>query len=73
MRNKQIIRRARRLSAVLAAGTMFQAGGCNLGEITVTQTVSGADLIVSLIRGAILQPIDAFVTDAVNEAFGVEE
>lgn len=73
MRSKQIIRRARRVSAVLAAGTMFQLGGCNLGEITVTQTVSGADLIVSLIRGAILQPIDAFVTDAVNEAFGVEE
>lgn len=73
MRNKQIMRRARRLSAVLAAGTMFQLGGCNLGEITVTQTINGADLILSLVRGAILQPIDAFITDAINEAFGVEE
>jgi len=72
MRNKQMMRRARCVSAVLAAGTMFQLGGCTFGEITVTQTVNGADLIVSLVRGAILQPIDAYITAAINDAFDVE-
>jgi len=72
MRTKQRMRRARRLSAALAAGTMFQLGGCNFGEITVTQTVNGADLIVSLVRGAILQPIDAWVTTAVTDFFDTE-
>jgi len=67
-----MIARARCASAILAAGTVCQLGSCNFGEITVTQTINGADLVVSLVRGAVLDPIDAYVTDLVNQAFGVE-
>lgn len=52
-----------------ATGCLFQVGGCELGEITTTVTLSGEELVISLIRGAILRPIDEFVTNAVNEAF----
>jgi len=72
MKGQTIMRRAGRASALLAVGTAFQLGGCNFGEITVTQTVNGADLVASLVRGAILDPIDAYVTDAINQVFGVE-
>ena len=54
-------------------GTMCQFGGCDIGTITTTMTVDGRDAIIQLVRGAILTPIDALITDAINDAFGDDE
>lgn len=54
-------------------GILCQFGGCELGAITTAQTLDGRDAIIQLIHGAILTPIDAFITNAVNEAFDSDE
>ena len=69
---KRLLNR-RMLSGICAAGMMFQLGGCEIGEITTTTTVDGRELLISLVRGVILSPIDAFITDAINDAFGADE
>lgn len=61
--------RARRWAALCAAGMVCQFGGCDIGEITTTVTLSGRDLVISVVRGAILTPLDAFITQAINDAF----
>ena len=61
--------RARSLGLLCGLGVLCQFGGCDLGAITTTQTLDGRDAIIQLMRGAILAPIDAFITEAVNEAF----
>ena len=65
--------RHRVLAAGLGLGTACQFGGCDLGEITVTNTVSTEDFIISTIRGLILTPIDNFVTNAIENAFDDDE
>lgn len=65
---KRMLRR-RTLSALCTFGFLFQFGGCDLGEITTTTTVDGRELIVSLLRGVILNPLDRFITSAVNDLF----
>lgn len=50
-------------------GTVFQLGGCDFGEITTSVTLDGDELIISLIRGAILNPLDAAITEAITAAF----
>ncbi len=72
MRRMNIVNRFRRAVAILSAATVFQLGGCDLGSIQVTQTIETRQLVIDLINGAILGPIQTFVTDAVNNAFGVE-
>ena len=62
-------RRAREGAAVCAIGIVCQFGGCDIGEITTSVTLSGQDLVIGLVRGAILGPLDAFITDAINDAF----
>ena len=44
---------------------------CNLNDITTTTTVTldGREVIISLVRQAILTPIDQYITEAVNELF----
>jgi hypothetical protein len=59
--------------AALAAGTTFQFGGCNIADVTIPTTLAGRDLLITLVRGAILTPIDAFVTNAINNAFNNDE
>ncbi len=59
--------------ALVALASVFQFGGCNIGEITTTSTVDGRELLISLVRGAVLGPIDAFITDAINQAFNGNE
>ncbi len=58
------------LSGICAGGMMLQLGGCEIGEITTTTTLDGRELLISLVRGAILAPIDVLITDAINDAFG---
>ena len=65
--------RVRRAAALLAAGAVFQLSGCDFGQITVSQTINANDLVISVIRGAILDPIDAFVTAAVDNALGTNQ
>ena len=56
--------------ALLCAGSMLpQFSGCSLNDITLTQTINSRDLLINLIRGAILSPLDQLVTTAVNNAF----
>lgn len=62
-------KKAKSLSAVLAAGMLFQFGGCNIATVTVPTTLDGRELIITLIRGALLSPIDQFITEAVQNAF----
>ncbi len=61
--------RSKTIALICSAGFMFQAGGCSFGEITTTTTLDGRELLVSLIRGAILTPLDALITDTINDAF----
>lgn len=61
--------RTRRWAALSAAGLVCQFGGCDIGEITTTVTLSGRDLVINVVRGAILAPLDAFITQAINDAF----
>ncbi len=71
MRGKRYMAGVRRATAILAAGMMFQLGGCDFGQITVTQTLNTNELVISVIRGAILDPINLFITGAVNDILGV--
>ena len=64
--------RVRALALLCGLGTLCQFGGCDLGTITTTQTLDGRDAIIQLFRGAILTPLDALITQTVNDAFGGE-
>lgn len=72
MKRFQHALRRRGLGAFLAAGTLCQFGGCEIGEITTTSTVDGRELIISILNSAILTPIDQFITNAINDAFTSE-
>ncbi len=69
MRRRKRKINARMLATLCGAGTVFQLGGCDLGQITTTTTVDGRQAIISLVRGAILTPLDALITEAINRAF----
>lgn len=64
---------ARVLGTALGAGMACQLGGCELGAVTTSVTLDGRELLVSVIRGALLQPLDAFVTGAINNLFDDDE
>lgn len=71
MRNKRS--RMRRIATAAAGGMALQFGGCDLGQITTTQTVTldARDVVVSIVRAAILGPIESFLTAAIDDVFGV--
>jgi hypothetical protein len=64
---------ARRWLAVSLVGLTcgFPWGACELGEITTTTTTTldGRDVIVSLVRSAIITPLDAWLTGVVEDFF----
>lgn len=60
------------IPTLLCASALFQFGGCSFGEITTTTTVDGRELLISLVRGAILTPLDQALTQAINDAFSNE-
>ena len=66
-------RRRRALAAIFAAAFLCQAGSCQFDEITTTVTLSGRDVLVTLFRDAILGPIDAYVTEAIDDFFDDED
>ncbi len=68
----RVLRRAAQrkvLAVICSAGMLFQFGSCNFGEITTTTTatLNGREVILDLLRNAIITPIDAFLVQAVNE------
>ncbi len=75
MSKRRLVAKLRhRTMGTLGAGAMlFQLGGCEFGDITTTTTLDGRELVISLIQGAILNPIDAFIIETVNDAFGPED
>ncbi len=73
MRSRIKKMRAKSVGLLCGLGVLCQFGGCELGTITTTMTLDGRDAIIQLIRGAILTPIDAFITNAVNDVFGDED
>jgi len=54
---------------------VLQFGDCRLDDINVSSavTINGRDALISIIRGAILTPIDQFITDGINELFDEED
>lgn len=65
--------RAKSVGLLCGVGTLCQFGGCELGTITTSTTLDARDAIIQIVRGAILTPIDAFITNAVNQAFDSDE
>lgn len=65
--------RLKRAGTIATCGMAFQFGGCDFGTVSTSVTLNGADLIVTLIRAAILTPIDNAITDFVNDAFTDDE
>ena len=73
MRFLTAIMRSKSLGLLCGVGILCQFGGCDLGTITTTQTMDGRVAIIQLIRGAILTPIDTFITNTVNDAFASDD
>ena len=71
---RDLKRRLRRrvVAAGCTIGFLGQFSGCQFDEITVTQTVDGRELLISLVRGVVLAPIDDFITTSINDAFEEE-
>lgn len=73
MRHWSDIRNLKRRLAALGLGVLiFQLpSGCQFDDITATSTVtlSGREVVINMIRGVVLTPIDAFITQSVNELF----
>ena len=63
---------ARLVAAACTIGFLGQFSGCQFDELTVTQTVDARELVISLVREAVLGPIDDFLTVAINDAFEEE-
>ena len=60
----------RRLAIGLcSAGMLFQFGSCQFQDVQVVQTVNGRDLLINLVRVAIITPIDQAITGAIMNAF----
>ena len=60
-------------ASLCATGTVFQLGGCDFGQIPVTTTLDGSELLITLVRGALLTPIDTAITNAVRGFFNNDE
>ncbi len=63
-------RKLRKLAVLVGtAGIVGQFGSCDLGQITTTQTLDGREVIIGLIRSAVITPLDRWITDTINNAF----
>lgn len=71
MNKKRMYGRRWLVGACCMAGTLCQFGGCDITEITTTVTVDGRQLLAGAIRSAVLAPLDAAITQAINEIFDV--
>ena len=62
-------RRSRTLAVLFSAGIVFQLSSCQLGTFTATQVLDGQQVIISLLRSALLTPIDQVITSTVGGLF----
>ena len=72
MKHRRRVCGVKRALALLGCGALVFGcpfGGCKIDQITTTSTLDGREVMISLIRGAILSPIDAAITQGVNELF----
>lgn len=71
MKTANGFRRRTTIATLLSASVVFQFGGCEFGELTTTSTttIDGRELLISLVRTAIIGPLDQLLNDAINEAF----
>ena len=69
MKSLRRMMRKKSLGLLLGLGVLCQFGGCNIGEVSTTTTMDGRQVLISLLRGAILTPIDVFITDSINDLF----
>ena len=72
MNNWKYVRKVKRKAGALMMGALlfaFPFGGCQIDQITTTTTLDGREVMISLIRGAVLSPIDAWITQGVNDLF----
>lgn len=71
MKRNQVYRRFSKLAGCLglAAGFVFQTPGCTLNQITATTVLDGQQAILQVLRGLVLSPIDALLTQAVYTVF----
>lgn len=72
MNHRKTVRKVKQKAGVLVVGAMlfgFPWGGCQIDQITTTTTLDGREVMISLIRGAVLSPIDAWITQGVNDLF----
>lgn len=65
--------KAKAMGLACVLGTLPLFAGCDLGTITTTSTFDGREAIVQLVRGAVLTPLDVFITNAINEVLGADE
>ena len=59
--------------AICSASVLFQFGGCNFGSVSLPVSLSGQELLIALVRSALVQPIDMFITDTIRNAFDNDE
>ncbi|MCH8147818.1 MAG: hypothetical protein IH987_07465 [Planctomycetes bacterium] len=69
MRRSTWVKYKLRLMLVVAGGSLCQFGTCDFGEITTTSTTTldTGELIAILVRGAIITPLDQWLTNAIDE------
>ncbi len=70
------LHRFRRAAALAATGAVvLQLGNCRLDDINVSSavTINGQDALIALIRGAVLTPLDQFITNGINDLFDDED
>ena len=67
--------RMKSLGLFCGAGMVFQVGGCDLGNITSTTTVTldARDALRQIVTSAILGPVNNYVTGAVDTLLGVDD
>lgn len=56
-------------ATVCSGGMLLQFGSCDLGTVTVPVSLAGDELLITMVRGLILTPIDTFVTNTIRGAF----
>lgn len=73
-KRKQVIGRMFCLPVLLVA-LLAGTSGCELDDFqtTTTTTLSGRDVVTYFVRSLILDPIDQYLTDRIDEAFDEDE
>ena len=66
-------RKAESVAAVLAGGMLAQSGGCQVSGDTQAVIQNLSILAVTLVRDAILSPVDRFLTNAAHDFFDTED